>query len=373
MVRANLTVGRERWAPRRDKLVDGKKGIGILRSVLIFVSAVAFLLAGLNLAGNAIGVWDPLKPQGTDAGVAARPPSIQTPHVGDRGTGTRTLDPARQTPQLPVSGQLALIIAFASFGFALLLTVSSRSMKWMASRQFRVGPPSTSKVRARAPWLSELPTRNRGWRQARSALPHKGPEALPHTAAEVPAHRAPEAHPHTGPARSSVGIPAKTNGVRIPEHDFDPVRCGQCGYEAAQDDRFCAHCGASLGEARAPRSLVVMAAAETSGWEICEIECWHGYVRCDFYARGLMPAGDEEVGRSPLFWWRHRDPPPQEGSALIAHQALVDRLLADGWEPIGARRPWYAQRFRRSLDGSGAPVPEDVPALQPSPKLPGSL
>jgi hypothetical protein len=150
------------------------------------------------------------------------------------------------------------------------------------------------------------------------------------------------------------------------------VRCHQCGYEAAQDDRFCAHCGASLGDARAPRSLVVMPAAETSGWETCEIDCWRGYVKCDFYARGLTPTWDEEVGRSPSFWWWHRDPPPQERSALAAHEALVERLLADGWVPTGTRRPWYAQRFRRSLDGVGAPVPEEAPALQSSSKRPGS-
>jgi hypothetical protein len=96
-------------------------------------------------------------------------------------------------------------------------------------------------------------------------------------------------------------------------------------------------------------------------------------VKCDFYARGLMPAEDAEVGRSLPFWWWHRDPPPQEGSALAAHQALVERLLADGWVPTGARRrPWYAQRFRRSLDDSDAPAAEDVPAFQSSSKVPAS-
>jgi hypothetical protein len=273
-----------------------------------------------------------------------------------------------------MSMHLALLIALGSLCLALLPTVSSRSVEWMASRRFRVGrgPSRTSQFRTQALWLSELPPRIRSRRRARSAASYKGPEPFPHKGAEALAHRVPEARAQTGPARSSVGIRGETNGVRVPDLDFDRVKCGQCGYEAAQDDRFCAHCGASLREARPPRSLVVMPAAEMSRWETCEIECWHGYVRCDFYARGLMPAGDGEVSRSPLFWWRHRDPPPQEGSALIAHEALVDRLLADGWEPAGARRPWYARRFRRLLDGSGAPAPRDVPALQSSSKLPGS-
>jgi hypothetical protein len=255
----------------------------------------------------------------------------------------------------------------------MLLTVSSRSMKWMESRRFKVGRgPSRTSALARASLLSELAPRNRGWGHARSAPPHKGPEALAHTAAEVPAHRAPEARAHTWPRRSSVGIRGETNGTRLPELDFDRVRCGHCGCEAAPNDHFCTRCGASLDEARAPRSLVVMATRETSGWETCEIDCWHGYVKCEFYARGLMAAGNGEVGRSPPFWWRHRDPPPQEGSALAAHQALVERLLTHGWVPTGARRPWYAQRFRRSLDGSDGPAPEDVPALQSSSKVLGS-
>jgi len=365
-------------------------GIGILRSALIFVSAVAFLLAGFNVAGNAIGLWDPLKPRGTDASLAARPPGVRARHVGDPGSGARTIDLARRTPHSPVSVHLALLIAFASLGLALLPTVSPRSMDWIATRTFRLrrGPSRRRELRARASWLSELPSRSRGRPHASSAPAVKWPEALPRIASKAPAHTVPEAPAHiaskapahiaskapahTGPTRSSVGLRGETDGERLPELDLDRVKCGHCGYEAAQADRFCAHCGASLGEARPPRSLVVIPTTETSGWELCEIDCWHGYVKCDFYARGLMPAGDAEVGRSLPFWWWHRDPPPQEGRALAAHQALVERLLADGWVPTGARRPWYAQRFRRSLDDSHAPAPEDVPALQSSSKVPAS-
>jgi hypothetical protein len=267
--------------------------------------------------------------------------------------------------------QLALLIAFASFGLALLPTISSRSVEWVASKRFalRRRPSRTSALLVRASGLSELPPRSRGWVHARSAPP---PEARPPTASKESVHTAPEPPTHTEPKGSSAGIRGETRGLRLRELDVDRVRCGHCEYEAAQYDRFCAHCGALLSEARAPRSLVVMPAAETSGWETCKIDCWHGYVKCDFYARGLMPTGDGEVSRSPPFWWWHRDPPPQEGRALAAYQALVERLLADGWVPAGARRPWYAQRFRRSLDGSAAPASEEVPAPQSSSKRPGS-
>jgi uncharacterized cupin superfamily protein len=104
-----------------------------------------------------------------------------------------------------------------------------------------------------------------------------------------------------------------------------------------------------------------MPAAETSGWETCKIDCWHGDVKCDFYARGLMPAGDGEVSRSPPFWWWHRDPPPQEGRALAAYQALVERLLADGWVPAGP-----VARGTRSVSGGHS----TGPARPPRRKLP---
>jgi hypothetical protein len=238
-------------------------------------------------------------------------------------------------------------------------------VEWVASKRFtlRRRPSRTSALLARAFRLSELPPRSRGWGHARSAPP---PEARPPTASKKSLHTAPEAPTHTEPKRSSAGIRGETKGLRLRKLDVDRVRCGHCEYEAAQYDRFCAHCGASLSEARAPRSLVVMPAAETSGWETCKIDCWHGDVKCDFYARGLMPAGDGEVSRSPPFWWWHRDPSPAGGTCAGCTPGAC-RATPRGWLGArGARRPWYAQRFRRSLDGSGAPASEEVTAPQSS-------
>jgi hypothetical protein len=80
---------------------------------------------------------------------------------------------------------------------------------------------------------------------------------------------------------------------------------------------------------------------------MCVIERWQGYVKWDFYARVSDAAGTQEIARSPLFFSRQRDLPPDNGKALAAHRILVEELLEAGWQPVGQPRPWYAQKFRR--------------------------
>jgi hypothetical protein len=112
--------------------------------------------------------------------------------------------------------------------------------------------------------------------------------------------------------------------------------------------RFCPRCGTPLGEevrGYAPPVSLVADDAEARG-EVCLVEYWRGYVKCDFVALDVQT--NAEIARSPLFRWRHRDPPSREGKALTAFQRLVERLDALGWEPVDPRpSPWYAQRFVR--------------------------
>jgi hypothetical protein len=82
-------------------------------------------------------------------------------------------------------------------------------------------------------------------------------------------------------------------------------------------------------------------------WELCEIDCWQGYLKSDFYAHRLGHESGPEIGRSPMFRWRGGAPPPREEKILAVHGTLVRRLLDAGWEPVGEPKPWYAQRFRR--------------------------
>jgi hypothetical protein len=139
--------------------------------------------------------------------------------------------------------------------------------------------------------------------------------------------------------------------------------CRNCGHAGTESMRFCPRCGTAVWEGvrsyAPPISLVEGAEAPE---EICLVECWRGYVKCDFVA--LDAQKNAEIARSPLFRWRHRDPPPCEGKALSAFERLVERLDALGWEPVDPRpSPWYAQRFVRPGEG----IAEELGALDAEP------
>jgi hypothetical protein len=74
----------------------------------------------------------------------------------------------------------------------------------------------------------------------------------------------------------------------------------------------------------------------------CTIAVWHGYVKSRFYARVCTPDGETHtVAESPTFR-RRGDVPEQLPDAVKAHEALLDRLGADGWRPVGNLGAWYA-------------------------------
>jgi uncharacterized protein len=125
------------------------------------------------------------------------------------------------------------------------------------------------------------------------------------------------------------------------------MSCFNCGGDLPEGARFCPSCGAPVGETNA--LPLGSPTPNPGGWELCEIVCWRGYFKADFYARQV--GSDDEIERSPMFRWRHDDPPPREGKFLAAHERLVSRLVNDGWQPLGEARPWYAQRFRRRIGG----------------------
>jgi hypothetical protein len=83
---------------------------------------------------------------------------------------------------------------------------------------------------------------------------------------------------------------------------------------------------------------------------VCEIGWWHGYVKADFFALALGADQHEfEAARSPQFWWYRSDPPGSDHEgARSAHEALVHKLIDNGWEPMGRGAVWYSQRFRRT-------------------------
>ncbi len=87
--------------------------------------------------------------------------------------------------------------------------------------------------------------------------------------------------------------------------------------------------------------------------EICEVAVWRGYRRSRFYARLEVAAQfDEEgcaVGESTPFRFSGNGTLEQTEAAEAAYRALVEELMAQGWEPCDSRGPWYAARFSRAL------------------------
>jgi hypothetical protein len=79
-----------------------------VRPALTLVAAVAVLLAGFTFAGNVMGLWDPVEPQGGDFGARL------APDRRDSHAGSREFPASAQKPSPPISVRLALLIAFAA-------------------------------------------------------------------------------------------------------------------------------------------------------------------------------------------------------------------------------------------------------------------
>lgn len=100
----------------------------------------------------------------------------------------------------------------------------------------------------------------------------------------------------------------------------------------------------------------------------CRVERWRGYVSSSFYA--LTETG-EVIESAPYRWWRAA-PPPEDGVARAAYDSLVERLLAEGWEPEATGPTWYATSFvRRTFESPPVVVeapPQPAPAATPAPR-----
>lgn len=117
--------------------------------------------------------------------------------------------------------------------------------------------------------------------------------------------------------------------------------CANCGTELPDGARFCVRCGAPAGSPAAPPAA--------TDEQTVQIRLWRGYVNAEFYAELADPdTGGLHVERSRAFRWRNDEPPPRDrDDVLDAYEGLVAWLQALGWEQVGIRKPWYAQRFRR--------------------------
>ena len=88
-----------------------------------------------------------------------------------------------------------------------------------------------------------------------------------------------------------------------------------------------------------------MEAAEPTQDE-CEIECWRGYVKSQFYVASDRPL--EPAITSPFFRAGGGAAPERTETASQAYRELVEKLAAAGWIPAGHGDHWFSQRFRRA-------------------------
>lgn len=81
-----------------------------------------------------------------------------------------------------------------------------------------------------------------------------------------------------------------------------------------------------------------------SGEVVCEVAFWRGYFQGQFYARIRGEDRLSAIATSPMFRCSSGKP-EQTKECLAALAALSDLLAAEGWQPIGRGRAWYAVRF----------------------------
>jgi hypothetical protein len=139
----------------------------MLRSALIFVSAVALLLAGFARAGGVLGLWEPPQLSRSERGL-----SVQILHSDDARSASRMLLGRRPNPSPPVSVRSALSIALASAALALLLTVRSRGSRWLSDGAYWL------RTRPAGPFAGRTVSRGFAWPVGRGrsvgSRPHEG-------------------------------------------------------------------------------------------------------------------------------------------------------------------------------------------------------
>jgi hypothetical protein len=145
---------------------------------------------------------------------------------------------------------------------------------------------------------------------------------------------------------------AQTRSPDLPPELFEPL---------APDRASAAGSSSGLPIALAVAALVLVALA---GFVIGErmpalvrprsrfVGCWIGVWRSGRTAefRAIVGDGDSQwvVGRSPVFPAPPTGPLPDDGPARAAHDELLARLRALGWEPAGGETDiWYRLRLEQ--------------------------
>ena len=81
---------------------------------------------------------------------------------------------------------------------------------------------------------------------------------------------------------------------------------------------------------------------------MCEIGCWRGYVTWQFFVESSCRS--RAVARlAVLPSARSRERRSSRRRLSRRMRALVEALVAAGWEPEGYGEEWFAERFQRPI------------------------
>ena len=128
----------------------------------------------------------------------------------------------------------------------------------------------------------------------------------------------------------------------------DKMFCLNCGTQLPDDASFCLKCGK-------PQKTNVR--TEEPQWETCEIK-WEPKFSIlsaggHFWARAVGPRGVYSAGESQYFktnGFMSAVSFPAGKDCIAGQNALVERLVKDGWESTGGRGiEWYNDKFRRRV------------------------
>ncbi len=124
--------------------------------------------------------------------------------------------------------------------------------------------------------------------------------------------------------------------------------CDNCGKQLDDDSKYCKFCGKAI-------SSTSQNSENSLSWEYCQImrdgkQGWFSW-KIQFWASAIGKRGQYNAGVSN-FWSTsstgYEFSQKDRRRAASEFQILVNKLLADGWEPTGEIGPnWWSQKFRR--------------------------
>ena len=125
--------------------------------------------------------------------------------------------------------------------------------------------------------------------------------------------------------------------------------CSNCGTQIPDESNFCLNCG------KPQKADVVPFQPKYEFCEIVYVCVKQGGIFFDpldklqFWAKATGETGNYDAGESDIFEGTRLGPNSSKNDAVDAHDGLVKKLLANGWERIETQgSEWYSFRFRRS-------------------------